>query len=127
MSLFNLHQKQYTSLYQFTHSISYSLHPTYSLPVLPVQPPCSEAGFTSQDYMLNSSPPGSDRSRLSGSIGGAAAVTPPPVHSPLESAAALTGGEYLCRWSLPGFDVCLWVEREGRAKQKVKVLPELQS
>lgn len=43
------------------------------------------------------------------------------------SAAALTGGEYLCRWSFPGFEGCLRLERDERAKQKVKVLLELQS
>jgi len=45
----------------------------------------------------------------------------------LESAATLTGGEYLWRWSFPGTDVCLVLERDGRAKQKVNVLLELQS
>lgn len=49
------------------------------------------------------------------------------VQPQVESAAALTGGEYLCRWSLVGFDVCFCVERDGRAKQKVSVLLELHS
>lgn len=43
------------------------------------------------------------------------------------SDAALTGGEYLCRWSLLGFEGCLRLERDDRAKQKVNVLLELQS
>lgn len=43
-------------------------HPTYSLPVLPVQPSCSKAGFTFEDYILNSFPRRSDRSQLSRSV-----------------------------------------------------------
>lgn len=57
---------------------------------------------------------------------GAAAVSP-RYSPPCESAAALTGGEYLCLGSFVWLEACLRVERDDLAKQKVSVLLELQS
>lgn len=90
-----------------------STHPTENLPVLPVSPLHCE--------MLPTALTALSCLRVS------AAVSPPRYSQTCESAAALTGGEYLCLWGLLWFEGCLRVERDDRAKQKVNVLLELQS
>lgn len=52
-------------------------HPTYSLPVLPVQPSCGKAGITFEDYILNALPCHCDCSQLSRSINNSCCFSAP--------------------------------------------------